>query len=84
MSSSSDYLELLQMVFQSEKTIIAIECTEEAAVRKAITKCKNERGLPDWRYYKLRYHLTKPDDEGFCHLEISKYKVVKTALLPGV
>lgn len=83
MSSSEDFFNLLQMVFQAEAVQIEVECTEEARVRKAIAKCKNERGLSEWRYFKLRYKLSPSSSPNRCTLEITKYKVVKTALLHG-
>ena len=81
MSSTRTYFELLELVMASKEVCISIECREEARTRKALTKVKNEQGLEDWRYFKLKYRLSPSQDHAECVLCISKYRVFKSKLL---
>lgn len=79
MSSIPSYKELCDLIMASREVCISVHCSEFARARKAITKTKNEAGVEEWRYFKLKYR--EVIDKDGCQLCITKHRVFKSRLV---
>ena len=48
---ASDYDSLVDLIMASDTVVTVINCAQDARVRKAIAKNKNERGILAWKFY---------------------------------
>lgn len=79
MNSTASYKEVCELVMVSKEVCLAVNCVDLQRAKKAISKTKNEAGVDDWRYFKLRYRVVTTVDG--CELCISKYRVFKSKLV---